>query len=170
MSNVNSFDDFYNGVIDWEKKIRLESGLSTNPISLIIYSKHSDRTSKILVTKLEKDVFTISEKIRILISKYDSDYYVLVSEGWMPKSQEIQQRISSNYQFGDITKLLSHERAEILTFDAKIKNTVNREPDKYELYKIIKERPSDEKSRILELRKVNNIDPISTEAHLPEFS
>jgi hypothetical protein len=170
MSNVNSFDDFYNRVTDREKKIRLESGLSTNPISLIIYSKHSDTTSKILVTKLEKDVFTISEKIRILISKYDSDYYVLVSEGWMPKSQEIQQRISSNYQFGDITKLLSHERAEILTFDAKIKNTVNREPDKYELYEIIRERPNDEKSRILELRKDNNIDPISTEAHLPEFS
>jgi len=38
----------------------------------------------------ENDTFYLDEKIRILISKYDPDYYVMVSEGWIPKIYEIQ--------------------------------------------------------------------------------
>ena len=58
-----------------------------------------------------------------------------------------------NYRHGDIIKLPSHEKTEILTFVGKSKNSINRGPDKFETYEIIREKPNDEKSRILELRK-----------------
>jgi hypothetical protein len=32
-----------------------------------------------------KVAFVFEEKVRILISKYDADYYVLVGEVWTPK-------------------------------------------------------------------------------------
>jgi hypothetical protein len=102
---------------------------------------------------LENDIFYLDEKIRILISKYDPDYYVVVAEGWKTRNHEIQQHISSNYRHGDIIKLPSHEKTEILTFIGKTKNSSNRGPDKSEVYEIIREKQYDENSRILELRK-----------------
>jgi hypothetical protein len=110
------------------------------------------------------------EKIRILVSMYDSDYYVVVGEAWRPKSHNIQQRISKNYQLSDITRLPSHERVETLIFYAKTKSTLTRAPEKSEVYKIIRERPNDEKSIILELRKDKNNDPIEMEMHFQEFT
>jgi hypothetical protein len=77
----------------------------------------------------------------------------MVSEAWMPKNNEIQKRISSNYRHGDTIKLPSHEKIEILTFIAKTKKSVNRAPDKLEIYEIIREKQYDENSRITELRK-----------------
>ena len=58
----------------------------------------------------------MDEKIKFSVSKYDPDYYVMVGEAWTPKNNEIQQRISSNYRHGNISKLPSHEKTEILTF------------------------------------------------------
>jgi hypothetical protein len=157
MPDVNNFDDFYNKVVDKEKKMRLQLDLQTYPNSLIIFNKHNNTTSVILVQKFERDAFLMGEKIGILVSKYDPDYYVMVGEAWVPKSHEIQQRVYKNYQYGDITKLSSHDRTEILTFYAKTKNSINRAPDEYEIYEIIRERQNDEKSRILELRKIDNM-------------
>jgi hypothetical protein len=96
----------------------------------------------------------MDEKIRILVSKYDPDYYVLKGEAWMPKNLEIQQRISSNYQYGNIIKLPSHEKIEILTFIGKTKNSINRGSDKSEGYEIIREKQYAENSRIIDLRKI----------------
>ena len=36
------------------------------------------------------------------------------------------------------------------------KNSNNREPDKSEVYEIVREKQDDENSRIMDLRKVNN--------------
>ena len=44
-----------------------------------------------------------------------------------------------NYRHGNIIKLPSHEKIEILTFIAKTKNSINRGPDKSEVYEIIRE-------------------------------
>jgi hypothetical protein len=77
----------------------------------------------------------------------------MVSEAWGPKNNEIQQHVSAGYRHGDIAKLPSHEKTESLTFIGKTKNSINRGPDKSEIYEIIRERPNDEESRILELRK-----------------
>jgi hypothetical protein len=55
-------------------------------------------------------------------------------------------------------------------FYAKTKNVTTRAPEKSEVYKIIRERPNDEKSRILELRKDNNNDPIEMEMQFQEFT
>ena len=74
----------------------------------------------------------------------------------MPKNLEIQQRISSNYRHGNIIKLPSHEKVEILAFIGKTKNSINRGPDKSEVQEIVGEKQNDENSRIMELRKVNN--------------
>ena len=41
---------------------------------------------------------TLDEKIRIFVSQYDPDYYVMVSEAWNQRDHEIQQRISANYR------------------------------------------------------------------------
>jgi hypothetical protein len=71
----------------------------------------------------------------------------------VPKNLEIQQNISSNYRHGDITRLPSHDKTEVLTFIGKSKDSIKRGPDKSEAYEIIRERPSDENSIILELRK-----------------
>jgi hypothetical protein len=101
-------------------------------------------------------VFQMEEKIKISVSKYDPDCYVMISEAWMPKNLETQQSISLNYQHSNITKLPSYEQIEILTFIAKTKNSINRGPDKSELYEIIREKQNDENSKILELRKTNN--------------
>ncbi len=60
------------------------------------------------------------EKIRILVSMYDSDYYVVVGVAWRPKRHKIGQRISKNYQRGDIARLSSHERVE--TFSCFLHN------------------------------------------------
>jgi flavoprotein len=81
----------------------------------------------------------------------------MVGEAWMPRSHEIQRRVSKNYREGDITKLFSHDRTEILTFYANIKNSINKAPDKSEQYEIIRERQNDENSRILELKKIENM-------------
>jgi len=94
----------------------------------------------------------VDEKVRILVPKYDPAYYVMVSEAWMPKNLEIQQRISSNYRHGNIIKLPGNEKTEILIFIAKTKSSVNQEPDKSEVYEIIR----DENSRITEFRKISN--------------
>jgi hypothetical protein len=170
MPDVNNFDDFYNEVVDGEKEIRLQFGIQNCPIKLFVFDKLSNTTSIIFVEKLEKDIFSMGEKIRILVFKYDPDYYVVVAEGWRPRSDEIQQRISKNFRRGDIAKLPSHEREETLIFYAKTKNTINRVPDKSEVYEIIRERSNDEKSRILELRKDNNNDPVNMEIEFPEFT
>jgi hypothetical protein len=103
----------------------------------------------VMAHNFENDIFYLDEKIRILVSKYDPDYYVLVSEGWIPKNYEIQQHIASNYHHGDITKLPSHEKTEVLGFIGKTKSSVNRGPDKLEVYGIIR----DEESKIIELKK-----------------
>ena len=90
------------------------------------------------MNKSENDVFQMDEKIKISVSKYDPDYYVIVDEAWKPKNLEIQQRISSNYRHGNIIKLPSHEKVEILTFIGKTKNSINRGPDKSEVYEIVR--------------------------------
>jgi hypothetical protein len=131
---------------------------------------YSNTSSVIFLKKLEDDVFSMREKFRILVSMYDPDYYVMVGEAWQPKSHKIQQRISKDYRSGDIARLPSHERQEVAIFYAKTKNTINRTPDKSEVYKIIRERPNDERSRILELRKDDNDDPINMEVQFPGFS
>ena len=99
----------------------------------------------------ENDVFQMDED-----QDFCPDYYVMVNEAWMPKNHEIQQRISSNYRHGNITKLPSHEKTEVLIFIGKTKNSINRGPDKSEVYEIVREKQNDENSRIMDLRKVNN--------------
>jgi hypothetical protein len=148
MPDVKNFENFYNKVVDTEKKIRLEITKNTYPIRLVLFNLHNKMASIIPIIKFENDVFLPDEKVRILVSKYDADYYVLVGEAWMPKNLEIQKRIAMNYQNGNITKLPRHEKREVLTFIAKTKNSVTQEPDKCELY--------DEDSRILELKKFDN--------------
>ena len=80
----------------------------------------------------------------------------MVGEAWMPKNQQIQQRISANYRHINIVNLPNHEKMEILTFVAKTKNSTNPGPDKFELYEIIREKQNDEMSKILDLRKFGN--------------
>jgi hypothetical protein len=92
----------------------------------------------------------MDEKIKISVSKYDPDYYVMVGEAWIPKNQH---RISANHRHGSIVNLPNHEKTEILTFVAKTKNSINPGPDKFELYEIMREEPNDEEFRILELRQ-----------------
>jgi hypothetical protein len=92
----------------------------------------------------------MDEKIKISVSKYDPDYYVMVGEAWIPKNQH---RISANYRHGSIVNLPDHEKTEIVTFVAKTKNSIEPGPDKFELYEIIREKQNDENSKILELRK-----------------
>jgi hypothetical protein len=123
---------------------------------LILFSKHNKMASIIPIIKFEFDAFLPDEKVRILVSKYDADYYVLVGEAWMPKNLDIQKRIAVNYQNGNIAKLPRHEKREILTFIAKTKNSVTQEPDKCEVYEIMREKENDEDSRILELKKFDN--------------
>ena len=96
------------------------------------------------------------KRSEIFVSQYDPDYYVMVCETWTPKDQQIQQRITANYRYGDIAKLSSHEKKEDLMFIAKTKNSINRGPDKSEVYEILREKQNDENSRIMDLRKVNN--------------
>lgn len=45
------------------------------------------------------------------------------------------------------------KKTETLTFIGKFKNSINRMSDKSETYEIIREKPNDEESRILALRK-----------------
>jgi hypothetical protein len=157
MPTVSDFDDFYNKVVDREKKMRLQFSVQAYPNTLVVFNKCNGTASVILVQKFERDVFTMDEKIRILVSKYDPDYYVMVGEAWIPKNNEIQRRVSKNYREGDITKLFSHDRTEILTFYAKTKISINKAPDKSELYEIIRERQNNEMSKILELKKIDNM-------------
>jgi hypothetical protein len=153
LNDSNNFEEFYNKVVEREKRIRLQLGGKTYPNDLVIFNKSSMTTSVIHIDNFENDVFLIHEKIRIFISMYDPDYYLMVGEAWMPKNQQIQQRISAYYQHGNIVNLPNHEKTEIITFVAKTKNSTNQGPDKFELYEIIREKQNDEESRVLELRK-----------------
>jgi hypothetical protein len=152
--NPNSFDEFYNKVIEREKGIRLQNREKTYPNSLIIFNRRNRTAFIIHINNFENDIFYLDEKIRILVLKYDPDYYVMVGEAWGPSNHEIQQRISSNYRHGDIIKLPSHEKTEILTFIGKTKNSINLGSDKSEGYEIIREKQYDENSRIIDLRKI----------------
>ena len=152
----NNFDEFYNRVLEREKRIRLQNRENTFSNSLIIFNKRNRTAFIIHINNFENDIFYLDEKLRILISKYDPDYYVMVAEAWKPKNNEIQQRISSNYRHGNIIRLPRHEKTEVLTFIAKTKNSINRGPDKSEVYEIVREKQNDENSRIMDLRKVNN--------------
>jgi hypothetical protein len=78
-----------------------------------------------------------------------------VGEAWTPKNREIQERVAVNYLFGNFAKLPSHEKREYLIFVAKTKNSFTQEPDKSELYEIIRKKKYDEHSRIIELRKID---------------
>lgn len=156
MPNVNNFEDFYNKVVDTEKKIRLETIENTYSVRLVLFSLHNKMSSIIPLFKFEFDAFLPDEKVRILVSKYDADYYVLVGEAWMPKNLEIQKRIAVKYRNGNIAKLPRHKKREILTFIAKTKNSSTQQPDKCEVYEIIRENQNDEASRILKLKKFDN--------------
>ena len=90
----NNFDEFYNRVLKREKRIRLQNRENTFSNSLIIFNKRNRSTFIIHINNFENDIFYLDEKIRILISKYDPDYYVMVAEAWKPKNNEIQQRVS----------------------------------------------------------------------------
>lgn len=57
---------------------------------------------------VENDIFSLHEKFRILISKYDPEYYVVVSEAWSQKNNKIQQSVK--YCRKEIAKLPSHEK------------------------------------------------------------
>jgi hypothetical protein len=149
-------DEFYNKVVEREKRIRLQNRENAYSNSLIIFNRRNRTAFIIHINNFENDIFYLDEKIRILISKYDPDYYVMVVEAWKPKNQEIQQRISTDYRHGNIIKLPSHEKVEILTFIAKTKNSINRGPDKSEVYEIVREKQNDESSRIIELIKISN--------------
>jgi hypothetical protein len=153
IKNPNNFEDFYNKVVEREKRIRLQNRENTNSNHLIIFNRRNRSTFIIHINDFENDIFYVDEKIRIFISKYDPDYYVMVSEAWIPKNHGMQQYMSLNYHYGDVMKLADHEKSEILTFIGKTKNSVGRRPDKSEVFEIIRERPNDERSRILELRK-----------------
>ena len=154
--NPSSFDDFYNKVVEREKRIRLQLREETYPNNLVILNRRHRTIFVIHIDNLENDIFSMAEKIRIFVSQYDPDYYVMVSETWTPKDQQIQQRITANYRYGDIAKLSSHEKKEDLLFIAKTKNSINRGPDKSEIYEIVREKQNDENSRIMDLRKVNS--------------
>jgi hypothetical protein len=80
----------------------------------------------------------------------------MANEAWTPKNLEIQHRISAIYRHGNIINLPSHEKTEVLTFIAKTKNSINRGPDKSEVYEIVREKQNDENSRIMGLRMINN--------------
>jgi hypothetical protein len=153
IKNPRNFTEFYNRVVEVDKRMRLELKGKIYPINLVIFNGRHKTTFIIYIKYSSNDIFSLHEKARILISKYDPDYYVMVSEAWMPKNREIQQQISSNYNHGDIIKLPNHEKTEVLPFIGKSKNSINRGPDKSEVYEIIREIPSDEKSRILKLRE-----------------
>jgi hypothetical protein len=156
MSDVMDFDDSFNKIVESEKKMRLQAKGSAYPIRLILFSLHNKTASLIHVSRFENDVFVTDEKVRILVSKYNSDYYVLIGELWRAKNAEIEERESINYQYGNIAKLSAHEKIEILTFVGKTKNSLNRQLDKSEVYEIIREKQNDEESRILEFRKFDN--------------
>jgi hypothetical protein len=151
-----NFEDFYSFVVQTEKKIRLQFREKTYPNNLVIFNRHDRTISIIHIDNLDNDIFLMAEKVKIFASKYDPDYYVMVSETWTPKNQEIQQRVSVNYRHGDICKLPNHDKKEVLIFIAKTKNSINPGPDKFEQYEIIREKQDDEESMVLELRKFGN--------------
>jgi hypothetical protein len=126
--NPSNFDEFYNKVVEREKRIRLQNRNNTYSNSLIIFNRRNRTTFIIHISNSENDIFYLDEKIRILISKYDPDYYVMVGEAWIPKNLEIQQRTMSNYRYDNISKLPCHEKIEILTFIAKTKISINHVP------------------------------------------
>jgi hypothetical protein len=168
MPDVNNFDDFYNKVACAEKEMRLYEDIPICPIKLYIFNQRSKTSSIIFIKHLENDVFSMGEKFGVLVSMYDTDYYLAVGEAWVPKNDKIDEKISKNIRRGDIARLPSNEREEVLTFYAKTKNTTTRAPEISEMYKIIRERPNDETSRILELRKASD-DPIQMEVQFPQF-
>ena len=140
MSDVKNLDDFYQKVVEREKRIRVQLGEKTCPHRLIIFNRHKNVASGIILNTLEKDVFLVEEKVRILVSKYASDYYIIIGEGWMPGNLQVQQRISKNYQHGNIQQLSSHDKTEILILVAKTKDSTNLQPDKSEIYEIVREK------------------------------
>jgi hypothetical protein len=155
MPDIKNFEDFYRKAVEREKRIRVQLGEKIYPHRLIIFNRHKNAASEITLNALEKDVFLVEEKVRILVSKYASDYYLIIGEGWMPKNIEVQQHISKNYQHGNIQQLSRHDKTEILIFVAKTKDSTNLEPDKSEIYEIVRKKQNDEKSRILGLRKID---------------
>jgi hypothetical protein len=82
--NANSFDDFYNKVVEREKRIRLQHRERTYPNNLVIFNRRHRTTFIIHIDNLENDIFSMSEKIKIFVSKYDPDYYLMVGEAWVP--------------------------------------------------------------------------------------
>lgn len=72
----------------------------------------------------------LDEKVRILISKFDADYYVLVNEWWMPKNREIQERVATNYRKGNVATMESVEKRNIEHFSTPrplmVKGSVNQ--------------------------------------------
>ena len=66
-------------------------------------------------------VFVVDKKVRILISKYDPDYYLLIAYAWTPKNLEIQEPVAVNYRNGNVAKLPNHEKREVIAFIAKLR-------------------------------------------------
>ena len=56
-------------------------------------------------------------------------------EYWHVSGQELP---LANYRHGDIIKLPTHDKTEILIFIGKTRNSTNRGPDKSEAYEIIR--------------------------------
>ena len=73
------------------------------------YSRHNNTFHVIIMDYPENDVFYMDEKIRILTSKYDLDFYAMVIMGWKPKNNEIQQRVEVDYRNGNVAKLPYHD-------------------------------------------------------------
>src|SRR4029453_5210252 len=67
--NPRNFDEFYNRVVEAEKRMRLERKGKTYPNSLVIFNILHRTTFIIHINYFPNVIFYLDEKVRILISK-----------------------------------------------------------------------------------------------------
>jgi len=82
-----------------------------------------------------------------IINQHTYDYYCIVTEGWKAANASVGE---AGYKHGDIARLPTHKKQEVLIIDGKTKD---RKESLFVVYNIIRERPEDDTSRVLRFEK-----------------
>ena len=113
----------------------------------------------------DKDALVIRRHTEMLVERLLPDYYIKISEAWIPNFRDstLEKQLNDKFgphgekqKFGDIGKLPSSDRIEVLSFIARTLD--NSSPKIGKMYEIIRERRNDESSKVLELKELDHME------------
>ena len=109
-----------------------------------------DQPTSLLIEGTENTIQQIKQRLYEIIEIARPDYYVEFHSIWGVTDSKKACEMMSNYQHGDIQRLPINERTEGLMIRGETRDNSSR---RSEMYRIVRENPNDDTSKILKVEK-----------------